>query len=331
MSAPQDFTRRGTRTREQPTGAVPWREVAVFLVVATGLCTLIALVFRLGGPDALFGLPPGLPAMLTPTVAVLVVVGLVSRPRSVLRATSLRPSRPRGRTAAYCLVALLLSTSVGAVVALVAGALDVQELDLENFSMLRQRMAQALGGFAGEQGSGFPPALPFLGWLLLQLGSVLSVLVFAFGEEYGWRGYLLPKLLPTGIWPMLLLSGVIWTAWHAPLILLRDFAGPGDFAAYCTLFLVGRALPQVVVISWLRLASGSVWAAVVFHASSVMIFTGVTVLSEAGSALNPAVSLMGRDVPLNWFVMAAVAVLLAATGRLRARPGDPALSETAPR
>ncbi|MBA8824609.1 membrane protease YdiL (CAAX protease family) [Saccharopolyspora lacisalsi] len=220
-------------------------------------------------------------------------------------------------------MALLLSTFVGAVIALVADALDVQELDLENSSVLRQRMA--LGGFAGEQGSGFPPVLPFLGWLLLQLGSVLSVLVFAFGEECGWRGYLLPKLLPTGIWPMLLLSGVIWTAWHAPLILLRDFA------AHCALFLVGRALPQVVVISWLRLASGSVWAAVVFHASSVMIFTGVAALSESGSALNPAVSLMGRDLPLNWFVMAAVAVLLAVTGRLRARPGDPALSEAAQR
>lgn len=50
--------------------------------------------------------------------------------------------------------------------------------------------------------------------------------VFAFGEELGWRGYLLPKLLPFGkLWAYLLL-GVIWGAWHWPLVLV-GFMYPG--------------------------------------------------------------------------------------------------------
>jgi hypothetical protein len=50
--------------------------------------------------------------------------------------------------------------------------------------------------------------------------------VFAFGEEYGWRGFLLPKLLPLGRWPAHLVGGVIWGLWHAPLVLM-GFNYPG--------------------------------------------------------------------------------------------------------
>lgn len=49
-----------------------------------------------------------------------------------------------------------------------------------------------------------------------------------FGEEWGWRGYLLPKmknLLPTV--PMLLLTGTIWGLWHAPLTIIGHNYGLG--------------------------------------------------------------------------------------------------------
>ena len=49
----------------------------------------------------------------------------------------------------------------------------------------------------------------------LFVGSTL----FAFAEEFGWRGFLLPKLLPLGIVPALLISGVCWFAWELPLVL----------------------------------------------------------------------------------------------------------------
>ncbi len=61
----------------------------------------------------------------------------------------------------------------------------------------------------------------------LRLGALVASLpllfvlscVFAFAEEFGWRGFLLPKLLPIGPRRAVLMSGPIWFVWHAPLIL----------------------------------------------------------------------------------------------------------------
>jgi membrane protease YdiL (CAAX protease family) len=56
---------------------------------------------------------------------------------------------------------------------------------------------------------------------LLGAGAIfVAALIFAVGEEYGWRGYLQPALQAR--WPPLsaaLVVGAVWAAWHAPLFL----------------------------------------------------------------------------------------------------------------
>lgn len=61
----------------------------------------------------------------------------------------------------------------------------------------------------------------------LFLAPILNF-VTCFGEEWGWRGYLLPKLknlLPTV--PTLLVTGIIWGLWHAPLTIIGHNYGLG--------------------------------------------------------------------------------------------------------
>lgn len=48
--------------------------------------------------------------------------------------------------------------------------------------------------------------------------SLLLTCVATFGEEFGWTGFLLPKLLPMGKWRAAILYGLIWGLWHAPII-----------------------------------------------------------------------------------------------------------------
>ena len=61
----------------------------------------------------------------------------------------------------------------------------------------------------------------------LFLGPIMNFIT-CFGEEWGWRGYLLPKMaekLP--MIPMLLINGVIWGLWHAPITAIGHNYGVG--------------------------------------------------------------------------------------------------------
>jgi len=95
--------------------------------------------------------------------------------------------------------------------------------------------------------------------------GIASGFIFAFGEELGWRGYLLPRLIQSG-WPFpIVLSGLVWGIWHGPLFVLTGYAHGA-----VTLSLLMFAILTIlfgVFISWLRLASGSVFVAVTAHTS----------------------------------------------------------------
>ena len=52
-------------------------------------------------------------------------------------------------------------------------------------------------------------------------GSYSYQMIFTFGEEFGWRGYLLPRLAPLGGISAAIITGVIWGLWHTPVIVLE--------------------------------------------------------------------------------------------------------------
>ncbi len=114
-----------------------------------------------------------------------------------------------------------------------------------------------------------PPGLsPAPSLILIAVQSMLLApilaLVIAFGEEYGWRGYLQSELLKMGRVRGVLLVGVIWGVWHWPLILM-GFSYPGYpllGLGLAVLFLVGFA----VVLGYAVLRSGSILLAAYLHA-----------------------------------------------------------------
>lgn len=58
--------------------------------------------------------------------------------------------------------------------------------------------------------------------------SPFANLLNCFGEEWGWRGYLLPKLLKQfKTVPAILIDGVVWGLWHIPLIIMGHNYGVG--------------------------------------------------------------------------------------------------------
>jgi membrane protease YdiL (CAAX protease family) len=96
----------------------------------------------------------------------------------------------------------------------------------------------------------------------LLLGPAINVFA-TMGEEIGWRGFLLPKLLPLGQWKAILISGVIWGVWHAPAI-LQGHNYPG-YPILGVFMMILFCIALGAVMSWLYLATRSTWAPAFGH------------------------------------------------------------------
>jgi len=127
-------------------------------------------------------------------------------------------------------------------------------------------------------------------WLFIGIQLVAAVLISpianslaTFGEEFGWRGYLMPKLMPLGGRKAMLLIGIIWGVWHWPVILMGyeyGFKYPGYPWAGPLLFL-WVTFGLGIFLGWLTLRSQSIWPAVIGHAA-INGIAGAAILLTTG-------------------------------------------------
>jgi membrane protease YdiL (CAAX protease family) len=97
--------------------------------------------------------------------------------------------------------------------------------------------------------------------------GVISSTARALGEEIGWRGFLLPRLVQqAGFTWGCLISGCIWAVWHYPGLLFADY-NAGTRPAYALTCFTLMVIADSYILGWLRLKSGSLWTAAILHAS----------------------------------------------------------------
>jgi membrane protease YdiL (CAAX protease family) len=123
-------------------------------------------------------------------------------------------------------------------------------------------------------------------WLLLLAITVQNMIIsiplgtaVAIGEEFGWRAYLLPKLMKrftggepapdgnlyaAGARKASLLIGLIWGVWHWPLYLMTLSLTPDFPLLYLLVYPVSTCCMSVL-LCWVTLRSGSVWPASIGH------------------------------------------------------------------
>jgi len=170
-------------------------------------------------------------------------------------------------------------------------------------------------GAAGRFGlSGLPPALFLALYVFLNgtLGLVDST-SRALGEEIGWRGFLVPELAGvTGMRGVGLVSGILWAAWHFPLMLTVDY-GVDTPRWYGFLCFTGMIMGCSFILVWLRLRSGSLWTAAILHGSHNRLIFGIFAPLTADTGIT--------DYVVNEYgVGLAVATCLAAALLWRIRP-----------
>jgi len=227
-------------------------QVVVFYAVALSLAIAVAWLGRDMGEAALAL------TMFTAAAAVLVILALfvpAGTRRALVGSLGISRIGQRGYALAVGAPALIFGASL-----LLLLALGATELRADASGSLPRIVVSSL------------------------VGLVISTLLALF-EEIGWRGYLLPNLLPLGTLTAMLAVGFLHGVWHLPLILLTDLYHPnGNRLLVVPLFLATLTLAGVFY-GYLRLTSASIWPVAIAHAAVNTFWTLAERLSEATSPL----------------------------------------------
>jgi uncharacterized protein len=259
----------------QPPPRVAWGRVALFYGISFGMVALLAFVFALLRVDMAAG-PPALVFQLTiaflympmPFVAGVIVERVAGR-RLLLWDTFADFGRKWWRIGLFSVLATvaIYVTDMGLVV-LLGNALHVPGV-----GYLVATQQAVLDNLQVALGAPLPPGalegMPPVG-ALLALGLFSGVIagftingLFAFGEEYGWRGVLMDELRPLGPVKANVLTGVMWGLWHAPIILLGFNYGQQRILG--VLMMCVWLVPFSFLLWRSREYSGSVLAPAIIH------------------------------------------------------------------
>ncbi len=164
-------------------------------------------------------------------------------------------------------------------------------------------MALGLTTLHGEVG-GLAPAL-----LAGMAGQLIPRVLFAIFEEWGWRGYLEPRLaaLRVSDLPRHLLVGVVWGIWHLPLILPGGYTDL-PYAVFLPMFFIGVMIASIVY-GQMRKAGGTVWTSVLMHGAGNTVAWAI-LLSNAATFQNKVLAYLAPESvltillwgPLAWWM-----------------------------
>jgi membrane protease YdiL (CAAX protease family) len=126
--------------------------------------------------------------------------------------------------------------------------------------------ALGLYGLLGNAVPSFPPLVPSL---LLDVVLTFVIVGLVNGEEIGWRGFALPRLLECyGIVGALAVLGVLETLYHLPIFFSNGASSAGGQNGTPFLAFTLSSILAVFLFTWLYTHTrGSLLIATVFHAS----------------------------------------------------------------
>ncbi|HEY2492473.1 MAG TPA: CPBP family intramembrane glutamic endopeptidase [Paenibacillus sp.] len=155
-----------------------------------------------------------------------------------------------------------------------------------------------------------PESFQGISWKVFPLVIVIlyvkAVIMESMGEELGWRGYLLPRMLRLGEKKAMLLNGLIHGLWHFPIILNTTEYHAGENLWILLPFTLASTIFLGPVIGTLRLRTGSVWTASILHTSHNLFSLILTSLVVSNS---PASKYIAGDMGLVIVIFYAVLTL----------------------
>src|SRR4051794_29137067 len=150
-------------------------------------------------------------------------------------------------------------------------------------AQFKPKLVQFATAYVGDTSS---PIITFL--INLAVASTIVTIYSvrtAAGEEIGWRGYMLTRLIDAGVPRPILASGLIWGAWHLPLVLAGLYAA-GSSRLLSAVVLMVAATSFSFFLARMRLVTGSIWPAIILHGAwNSIIQTAFDPATASGSQL----------------------------------------------
>lgn len=185
-----------------------------------------------------------------------------------------------------------------------------------------------LGAATGQSAPSIDP------WTVVISQTLVAILIAPIlnaipilGEEFGWRAYLQPKLMPLGGRKAILLTGLIWGVWHWPVIAMGynygfDYPGAPWLGP---LAMVWFTVVFGTLIGWASLRAGSVWPAVIGHGAlnGMAGIVAFFIQGHPNTLLGPSV--VGVIGSIGFAVVALVLFLI--PGALDSRDFQPAVAQ----
>jgi membrane protease YdiL (CAAX protease family) len=135
-------------------------------------------------------------------------------------------------------------------------------------TQLEEQMALS-GQDIGDLPSGITPRMMLLFFLIGGLTVFnIPMTIAGFGEEFGWRGLLFPRMCRIRLLAGFVIGGLIWFAWHVPLTLVMP--STVDFSMWQHIsngiVLAAGSIFTFVFFAYVYAKSGSIWVASFVHA-----------------------------------------------------------------
>jgi membrane protease YdiL (CAAX protease family) len=279
----------------------PKKKVILFVAVVFPLTWLIDLVnWLLGGTDNLIMFTVLMVvAMFVPAIGAAVIMQWVTKEK--LRDAGVKWGKKRYILKAYLLMLVIALVTYGLTLAVGWGRVDSNASTVTEF-------LDTLGVTADIPSS---VLLGVVGFTALFTGVIVNS-TYAFGEEFGWRGFLLPNLLYLGKLKACLISGAIWGVWHTPLILMGHLYP--DYPVLGILMITVMCILLGIIFGWLRLASDSLVPVIVAHAAlnaQMLAYFPSFLVTDVNPVLGGGTGIIGLGV------MGVVALWLVLTRRIR--------------
>jgi len=208
----------------------------------------------------------------------------------------------------------ITSLGISALTFLVYTLFGAGEWDLSGQAFLDRMAAQFLA--LGQDMNTATPAgmtpqmmLWLYFWGGLTIFNIVPGVITGFGEEFGWRGLLFPRLYAIKPWVAFIIGGLIWYVWHLPLMLVSP--QPSSLQTQMLLMPV-LALGSICTFTYLAyvyVKSGSVFVTAVAHITMNNAQASLSYIFEVQNMLLANIGLV--------MVMAIVVIILLRSGQFQ--------------